>query len=81
VNCVPDLLFDTAELAAISPLGAHARLAARRNAAREQAALAVPRFAAAGIPTVSLPMMFTPAIGSAELEKLGRVLAAELLHG
>jgi hypothetical protein len=30
---------------------------------------------------VSLPMMFTPAIGSAELEKLGRVLAAELLHG
>jgi Mrp family chromosome partitioning ATPase len=81
VNCVPDLLFDTAELAAISPLGAHARLAVRRNAAREQAALAVPRFAAAGIPTVSLPMMFTQAIGSAELEKLGRVLAAELLHG
>ena len=31
MNCVPDLLFDTAELAALSPLGGHARLAVRRN--------------------------------------------------
>ncbi len=79
VNCVPDLIFDTAELAAMSPLGGHARLAVRRNAAHEQAALVAPRFAAAGVMTISLPMMFTPSIGPAELTKLGRVLDAELL--
>ena len=80
MNCVPDLLFDTSELAALSPLAGHARLAMRRNAAYEQAALVAPRFAAAGIPTFSLPMMFTPAMGPAEVQKLGRVLDAELLN-
>jgi arsenite/tail-anchored protein-transporting ATPase len=79
MNCVPDLLFDTSELAAMSPLGGHARLAIRRNAAREQAALAAQRFAGAGMPTIRLPMMFTPAIGPAELKKLGRILDAEML--
>jgi len=79
MNCVPDLIFDTSEIAAISPLGGHARLAIRRNAAHEQAALVKPRFADAGLSTISLPMMFTPAIGRVELEKLGRVLDAELL--
>ena len=79
MNCVPDLLFDTSELAAMSPLGGHARLAVRRNAAHEQAALDIAQFADAGLPAVSLPMMFTPAIGPGELEKLGRVLDSELL--
>ncbi|MGD1026488.1 ArsA family ATPase [Candidatus Binatus soli] len=79
MNCVPDLLFDASELAALGPFGGHARLAVRRNAAHEQAALVAPRFAAAGIPTFSLPMMFTPAMGPGEVEKLGRVLDAELL--
>jgi len=79
MNRVPDLLFDTAELAAISALDGHARLAIRRNAAHEQAALAAPRFAAAGLTTVGLPMMFTPAIGLAEIEKLRRALEAGLL--
>src|SRR5271155_4298678 len=79
MNCVPDSLFDTSELAAMSPLGGHAHLAIRRNAAHEQAALVAPRFIDAGLSTFSLPMMFTPAIGPHELEKLGRVLKAELL--
>src|SRR5271167_665169 len=79
VNCVPDLLFDTSELAAMSPLAGHARLAVRRNAAHEQAALIAPRFAEAGVMTISLPMMFTPSVGTAELTKLGRVLDARLL--
>jgi arsenite-transporting ATPase len=79
MNCVPDLLFDTAELAAMSALDGHARLAIRRNAAHEQAALAAPRFAAAGLTTVGLPMMFTPAIGRAEMEHLRRALEAGLL--
>jgi Anion-transporting ATPase len=79
MNCVPDLLFDTAELAAMSALDGHARLAIRRNAAHEQAALAAPRFAAAGLTTVGLPMLFTPAIGLAEIEQLRRALEAGLL--
>jgi len=79
MNCVPDLIFDTSELAAISPLGGHARLAIRRNAAHEQASLVVQRFAGAGLSTINLPMLFTPAIGPREIEQLGRVLDAELL--
>ena len=79
MNCVPDLLFDTAELAAMSPLDGHARLAIRRNAAHEQAALATPRFAAAGLTIVRLPMIFTPAIGRAEIKDLERALDAGLL--
>src|SRR5271154_7212355 len=79
MNCLPELLFDTAELAAMSALDGHARLAIRRNAAHEQAALAAPRFAAAGLTTVGLPMMFTPAIGRAEIEQLRRALEAGLL--
>jgi Anion-transporting ATPase len=79
MNCVPDLLFDTAELAAMSALDGHARLAIRRNAAHEQAALAAPRFADAGLTTVGLPMMFTPAIGHPEMEKLRRAVQAGLL--
>jgi len=78
MNCVPDPLFDTSELAALSPLGSHARLAIRRNAALEQACLVEPRFADAGIQTIQVPMMFTPAIRRRELERLGRVLEAEL---
>src|SRR5215469_5420375 len=78
MNCVPDQLFDTSELGALSPLGSHARLAIRRSAALEQACLVEPRFAEAGIQTIQLPMMFTPAIRRRELERLGRVLEAEL---
>ena len=79
MNCVPDLIFDTSELAAMSPLGGHARLAIRRNSAHEQAALAAPRFAEAGMMTVNLPMMFTPVSVPPNWTKLGRVLDAKLL--
>ena len=79
MNCVPDLLFDTSELAALSPIRGHARLAVRRNAAHEQARLVAPRFANAGLPTVQLPMLFTPTIRRRELEKLGDVLDEELI--
>jgi hypothetical protein len=78
INCVPDLLFDPAELVAMSPLGGHARLAVRRNAANDQAVQVAAQFAAAGIPAFSLPMMFTPAMGLAEVKKLGRLLDAAL---
>jgi arsenite-transporting ATPase len=81
MNCVPDPLFNTSELAALSPLRGHARLAVRRSAAHEQACVVAPRFADAGMPTVRLPMLFTPAIRQRELEKLGRVLDEELIDG
>jgi arsenite-transporting ATPase len=80
MNRVPDSLFDTAELAALSPLGSHARLAVRRNGAQEAALSGARRLAQAGIATVNLPMMFTPAMGIDELEQLGQVLTAELLE-
>lgn len=80
MNRVPDSLFDTADLAALSPLGPHARLAVRRNSANEVASAMARRLAKAGIATINLPMMFTPAMGINELEQLGDVLAAELLE-
>jgi len=79
MNRVPDSLFDTAELAALSPLGLHAQLAVRRTNAREVASAMARRLAKAGIATINLPMMFTPAMGFDELEELGEILAAVLL--
>ena len=81
MNCVPELLFDTSELAALSPIRDHARLAVRRNAAHENARSAAPRFADAGLTTAHLPMLFTPTIRHRELEKLGRLLDEELIDG
>jgi arsenite/tail-anchored protein-transporting ATPase len=78
MNRVPDSLFNTAELAALSPLGDHARLAVRRNASQEVASAMTLRLANAGVATINLPMLFTPAMGINELEQLGDVLAAEL---
>lgn len=81
MNRVPDSLFDTAELAALSPLNvsAHARLAVRRNAAREAALIGAARLAEIGLETVVMPMMFTPRIGIDEIEALSDVAGAELL--
>ena len=80
MNRVPDSLFDTAELAALSLLHDHARLALRRNSAQENALAGARRLAKAGIATVNLPMMFTPAMGIDELEQLGQVFAAEMFE-
>jgi arsenite/tail-anchored protein-transporting ATPase len=78
MNRVPDSLFDTAELAALSPLGAHARLAVTRNAARESALIGAARLAEAGLETIVMPMMFTPRVGVEEIEALSDVASAEL---
>ena len=79
MNRVPNPLFNTADLAALSPLGSHARLAVRRNAAAEVALAMVRRLAEAGIATRMLPMMFTSAMGIHELEQLGQVLTVDLI--
>src|SRR5882762_3572272 len=78
MNRITDSLFNTAELAALSPLGIHAQLAIRRNSANEVASAMTRRLAKAGIATINLPMMFTPAMGLDELLQLGKVLAVEL---
>ncbi|HYL57572.1 MAG TPA: ArsA-related P-loop ATPase [Candidatus Acidoferrales bacterium] len=78
MNRVPDSLFDTAELAALSLLGAHARLAVARSAARESALIGAARLAEAGLETVVMPMMFTPQVSVEEVEALSDVAGAGL---
>jgi anion-transporting ArsA/GET3 family ATPase len=79
MNLVPDSLFNTAELAALSPYGGHARLAVARNTAREKGLIGACRFAEAELETVVLPMMFTKAFGARELGQLADILETELL--
>ncbi len=79
VNRAPDPLFETAELAALSLLQDHARLAIRRRAGHELAASALKRLATSGITALELPMLYTEAVGSRELSRLGRRLEARLL--
>jgi arsenite/tail-anchored protein-transporting ATPase len=79
MNLVPDSLFDTVELAALSPYGGHARLAVTRNAAREKGLIGARRLAEADLETVVLPMMFTKAFGARELDELADILETELL--
>ncbi|MDO8433068.1 MAG: ArsA-related P-loop ATPase [Candidatus Binatus sp.] len=79
MNRVPDAMFTTAELAALSPAGGNAQLAVMRKAARERGLIGARRLANAGLETILLPMLFTPAIGFAELSEIADVLEAELL--
>ena len=79
MNRVPDKLFDTSDLAALSLAGNHAELAVMRTATREHGLIGARRFAEAGLETVVLPMLFTPNIGLSELSEIADVLDAELL--
>jgi arsenite/tail-anchored protein-transporting ATPase len=79
MNRVPDAMFTTADLAALSPAGANAQLAVMRKAARERGLIGARRLANAGLETIVLPMLFTPAIGFHELSEIADVLEAELL--
>lgn len=79
MNRVPDKLFDTSELAALSLAGNHAHLAVMRNATREHGLIGARRLAETGLETIVLPMLFTPSIGLSELSEIADVLDAELL--
>jgi hypothetical protein len=68
-------LFDAAELAALSAIEEHARLALRRDALARHTANAREQLAAGGVQVVELPMLFRPALGKAELRSLGLRLA------
>jgi hypothetical protein len=78
LNCVAHPLFDKNE---IDTLGAHPgyqRLAQWRDSAGGFAARARREASRAGLNVVELPMLFSPAMGRAELEELSRALDARL---
>ena len=78
MNRTPKRLFETPELAALSPLGAHAEFAVRRSATSERAAIGIEELRAAGLATIVLPMLFTPAMNFREVAQLSRALEPAL---
>jgi anion-transporting ArsA/GET3 family ATPase len=81
LNCVPHPLFNKSELDELDAPGAHpefARLAQWRDGAGRFAARARREASRAGLRVVELPMLFSPAMGRAELEELSRALDARL---
>lgn len=81
LNCVPSALFTRSDLDALDAPKAHpgcARLAQWRDGAGRIAARMRRDASRAGLGVVELPMLFSPALGRAELEELSRVLDAGL---
>ena len=81
LNCVPHPLFSAREMDALDALDAYpgcARLARWRDGAGRFAARARREASRAGLAVVELPMLFSPAMGRAELEELSRALEAGL---
>jgi anion-transporting ArsA/GET3 family ATPase len=79
LNCVPPALFTPADLEALGAPGVDpgfARLAQWRAGAGRLAARARRQASRAGLGVVELPMLFSPALGRAELEELSRAFAA-----
>jgi len=81
LNCVPHPLFSAREMDALDALEGHpgcARLARWRDGAGRFATRARREASRAGLYVVELPMLFSPAMGRAELEELSRALEAGL---
>jgi arsenite-transporting ATPase len=78
INRAPASLFEQEELSRLDVLPAHAGLARRRESERRAARAARSSLARAGIETVELPMMYRPAMGTAEVAELAAHLAAAL---
>jgi len=84
LNCVPRPLFSAREMDALDALDAYpgcARLARWRDGAGRFVARARREASRAGLAVVELPMLFSPAMGRAELEELSRALEAGLFPG
>jgi arsenite/tail-anchored protein-transporting ATPase len=79
MNRTPSPLFEDADLENLSQLARHSELAARRVASYGRSAIGAARLRDAGLPTITLPMLFTPAMGRDQLAELGSTLEAELL--
>jgi arsenite/tail-anchored protein-transporting ATPase len=80
LNSTSKALFDTADLAALTPLKAHAYLALRRNAIAEHTARARGQLKAAGLRVIELPTLFLPELGKAEVGQLADKLEKSLTH-
>ncbi len=81
LNCVPHPLFSAREMGELDALDTHpgcARLARWRDGAGRFAARARREASRAGLGVVELPMLFSPAMGRAELEELSRAFDAGL---
>jgi anion-transporting ArsA/GET3 family ATPase len=78
VNAVPQPLFSAAELRTLDAHPACRRLAAWRGGAGGPAARARRAAARAHLRVIELPMLFSPAMGRAEVEELSRALGAQL---
>jgi Anion-transporting ATPase len=78
MNRAPGPLFETSDVAALSQLERHAELAIQRLAADEQSSAGIDKLREAGLPTIALPMLFTPIMSPVEVEQLSRELEATL---
>jgi hypothetical protein len=78
LNCVPHPLFNKNEIDALGGHPGYQRLAQWRDSAGGFAARARREASRAGLHVVELPMLFSPAMGRAELEELSRALDARL---
>jgi hypothetical protein len=78
LNCVPHPLFNKNEIDALGAHPGYQRLAQWRDSAGGFAARARREASRAGLNVVELPMLFSPAMGRAELEELSRALDARL---
>jgi hypothetical protein len=78
LNCVPHPLFNKSEIDALGAHPGYQRLAQWRDSAGGFAARARREASRAGLSVVELPMLFSPAMGRAELEELSRALDARL---
>jgi anion-transporting ArsA/GET3 family ATPase len=82
LNCVPDPLFSAREMDTLDALKAHpscSRLARWRDGAGGFASRVRREASRAGLAVVELPMLFSRAMGRAELERLSRALEAGLI--
>jgi arsenite-transporting ATPase len=79
LNATAGPLFDAADLAALTPLKAHARLALQRNAIAEHTIRAREQLKSAGLPVIELPALFRAELGKAEVNLLGDQIDKALL--
>ncbi len=78
LNSTSKVLFDAADLAALTPLKAHAHLALRRNTIAEYTIRAREQLKAAGLHVLELPALFLPELGKAEAAQLADQLEKTL---
>jgi anion-transporting ArsA/GET3 family ATPase len=78
LNCVPHPLFNKNEIDALGAHPGYQRLAQWRDSAGGFAARARREASRAGLNVVELPMLFSPAMGRAELQELSRAFDARL---